>query len=63
MDSFPNGWLAFELSVLRRLKFSSIALPFTGDPDLCVYLKRWKVRGPMNLEYVAALQRGWKPDA
>lgn len=39
-----RGWLAFELSVLRRLKFSSVALPFTGEPDLGVYLKRWQVR-------------------
>ena len=46
--TFPNGWLAFELGVLRRLKFSSIALPFTGEPDLCVHLKRWKVRVAAN---------------
>jgi 1,2-phenylacetyl-CoA epoxidase catalytic subunit len=24
-------------------------------------LKRWKARGPMNIEYVASLQRGWSP--
>ena len=24
-------------------------------------LTRWKARGPMNTEYVAALQRGWSP--
>jgi len=30
MLQFPNGWLAFELGVLRRLNFTSIALPFTG---------------------------------
>lgn len=46
--AFPNGWLAFELSVLRRLKFSSVALPFTGEPDLCVYLKRWRTRVTAN---------------
>lgn len=46
--TFPNGWLAFELNVLRRFKFSSIALPFTGEPDLCVQLKRWKVRVAAN---------------
>jgi len=34
-------WLAFELSVLRRLKFNSIAIPFTGQPDLGWYLKFW----------------------
>ena len=46
--TFPSGWLAFELSVLRRLKFSSIALPFTCEPDLCVQLKRWKVSVAAN---------------
>lgn len=45
---FSNGWLAFELSVLRRLKFSSIALPFTGEPGLPVQLRRWKVRVAAN---------------
>ena len=45
---FPGSWLAFELSVLRRLKFSSVALPFTGEPDLGVHLKRWKVRVAAN---------------
>ena len=46
--TFPNGWLNFELSVLRRLKFSSIALPFTGEPNLGVQLKRWNVRVAAN---------------
>jgi len=46
--TFPNGWLNFELSVLRRLKFYSIALPFTGEPNLCAQLKRWKVRVAAN---------------
>ena len=46
--TFPNGWLAFELSVLRRLRFSSVALPFTGEPDLCAYLKWWRVRVDAN---------------
>ena len=45
---FANGWLAFELGVLRRLKFSSIALPFTGEPDICVHLKSWNVRVAAN---------------
>lgn len=44
----PNGWLAFELGVLRRLKFKSVALAFTGEPDLGVYLKRWGVRVDAN---------------
>jgi hypothetical protein len=34
-------WLGFELSVLRRLKFLSIAIPFAGQPDLGWYLKFW----------------------
>jgi adenine-specific DNA methylase len=34
-------WLGFELSVLRRLKFSSIVIPFSGKPDLDWYLKFW----------------------
>jgi hypothetical protein len=40
----PQGWLAFELNVLRRLKFTSAILPFTGEPTLGAYLKRWGVR-------------------
>jgi len=54
-----HGWLAFELSVLRRLKFSSIAVPFTGEPDLCAYLKRWQTRvaanDPMLWSYTKAV--------
>jgi hypothetical protein len=34
-------WLGFDLSVLRRIKFSSIAIPFAGQPDLDWYLKFW----------------------
>ena len=45
---FTNGWLAFELGILRRLKFASVALPFTGEPEICVQLKRWKVRVAAN---------------
>jgi hypothetical protein len=56
---FPNGWLAFELGVLRRLKFTSVALPFTGEPEICVQLKSWKVRvaanDPMLWSYTKAL--------
>lgn len=46
--SFSNGWLAFELGVLRRLKFASAALPFTGEPHLSLQLKRWSVRVAAN---------------
>lgn len=45
---FPNGLLGFELGVLRHLHFSSIALPFTGEPNLGMELKRWKVRVAAN---------------
>ena len=45
---FINGWLAFELGVLRRLKFASVALPFTGEGDICVHLKNWNVRVAAN---------------
>ena len=43
-NNTPRGWLAFELNVLKRLNFTSAALPFTGDANLGAYLKRWKVR-------------------
>ncbi|MCM3906209.1 MAG: hypothetical protein ND866_31365 [Pyrinomonadaceae bacterium] len=46
--TFSSGWLAFELGVLRRLKFTSAALPFTGEPHLSLNLKRWKVRVAAN---------------
>jgi len=45
---FSNGWLAFELAVMRRLKFSSVALPFTGEPEIALHLKSWKVRVTAN---------------
>jgi hypothetical protein len=45
---FANGWLSFELGVLRRLKFSSVAFPFTGEPEMAQQLKRWKVRLSVN---------------
>jgi hypothetical protein len=35
-----HGWLAFEMNVLRRLRFDSIAIPFAGTPTLAAYLKR-----------------------
>jgi hypothetical protein len=46
--TFSNGWLAFELNVLRRLKFASIAIPLSGEPHLGVQLKRWKIRVAAN---------------
>ena len=59
MPQFRNGWLAFELGVLGRLKFTSVCLPFTGEPDLAVELKRGKARvaanDPMRWSYTKAL--------
>ena len=48
VNSGGMSWLGFELNVLRRLKFKSAALPFTGEPDLGHYLKRWDVRVAAN---------------
>jgi hypothetical protein len=45
---FPKGWLAFELNVLRRLKFQSVAIPFTSDTSLAVNLKRWNIKIESN---------------
>jgi hypothetical protein len=42
------GWLGFEMSVLRRLKFGSVALPLVGEPNLGHYLKRCDVRVAAN---------------
>ncbi|MGD9587348.1 MAG: hypothetical protein AB7Q37_09035 [Pyrinomonadaceae bacterium] len=36
----PRSWLAFELNVLRRQRFETVAIPFTADPALGSYLKR-----------------------
>lgn len=47
-DPTPRGWLAFELSVLRRLRFQSIANPLAGSPALDSYLKRWGARVAVN---------------
>ena len=44
----PKSWLAFDLNVLRRLTFTSVALPFTEQTSLGAYLKRWSVRVEAN---------------
>ncbi len=44
----PAGWLAFELSVLRRLRFRSVVNPLAGEPDLDAALKRWEARVAVN---------------
>ena len=52
--TFAN-WLGFELNVLRRIEFKSIAMPFTGEPTLGTYLKRREVRVLAN----DLLQSSW----
>ena len=47
-EHVPAGWLAFELSVLRRLRFRSVINPLAGEPDLDAALKRWNVRVAVN---------------
>src|SRR5256714_1005020 len=47
-DHTPAGWLAFELSVLRRLRFRSVVNPLAGEPALDAALKRWQVRVAVN---------------
>src|SRR5687768_5598240 len=51
----PKSWLAFDLNVLRRLTFDSVALPFAEQPALGAYLKRWNVRVAAN----DPLQSAW----
>ncbi len=51
----PASWLAFELSILHRMNFKSVAIPFTGDPALGRYLKRREVRVTTN----DLLQSNW----
>lgn len=55
----PASWLAFELGILHRLEFRSVAMPFTGDPALGGYLKRRGVRvtanGMLQSEWTRAL--------
>ncbi|MEO5857452.1 MAG: hypothetical protein ABIR33_00740 [Pyrinomonadaceae bacterium] len=52
----PSGWLAFELSILHRLKFDSVAIPITGDPAIGSYLKRRNIRVHSN----DLLQADWQ---
>lgn len=51
----PKSWLAFDLNILRRQKFESAALPFSDEPSLGAYLKRWSVRVAAN----DPLQSAW----
>lgn len=40
----PHGWLSFELNILRRLDFASVAIPFTRDPRLGTHLKNRNIK-------------------
>ena len=40
----PASWLAFDLNILRRLEFKSVAMPFASDPAVGLHLKRRRVR-------------------
>ncbi len=51
----PRSWLAFELNVLRRQQYRSVALPFTGSPALGAYLKHGDTRVLAN----DPLQSAW----
>lgn len=59
LNNTPNGWLAFELNVLRRLNFDSVMMPFTNQPTLGAYLKRSNVRvlanDPMQAAWIKAV--------
>jgi hypothetical protein len=57
IEAFANGWLAFELNVLRRLKFKSVALPLSGEPNLGLQLKRWDVRVVANDQLIWAFTK------
>jgi hypothetical protein len=56
--TMPKSWLAFELNVLQRLDFRSIAIPFSGNPVLGAYLKRRGVRVLANDLLQSAWTRG-----
>lgn len=62
-NTIPKSWLAFELNILRRLKYRTVILPFSSEPNLSYYLKRWNARILTNdllesahLEAIAQIQ-------
>ena len=55
----PRSWLAFDLNVLRRMTFTSAALPFTDQPTLGTYLKRCDVRVAANDPLQSSWARGF----
>lgn len=44
----PESWLAFELNILQRMDFGSIAIATGGNPVLGARLKGWGVRVTSN---------------
>jgi hypothetical protein len=55
----PKSWLAFDLNVLRRLTFTSVAIPFNDQTALASYLKRWNVRISANDTLQSAFSRSF----
>jgi hypothetical protein len=55
----PKSWLAFDLNVLRRFTFASVAFPFTKDPSAGSYVKRWNARVMANDPLRSAWVRGF----
>jgi hypothetical protein len=47
-SAVPDNWLAFEVGAVRKLDFRSVAIPFSGEPGLGVYLKRLGARVAAN---------------
>lgn len=52
-----RGWTAFDLNVLRRLRFGSVIIPFTEKASLGHYLKRLDVRVTANDPLLSAYTR------
>lgn len=48
LNANSHGWLAFELGVLSRLKFRTVALPLAGEPQLGLNLKLLNARVSAN---------------
>src|ERR1044072_9465201 len=57
--TFAKSWLAFDLNILRRLRFSAIAIPFLDRPAMGTYLKRWGMRVMGNDPMQSAWARGF----
>jgi hypothetical protein len=57
----PKSWLAFDLNVLRRLRFTNAAIPFVDQPALGAYLKRWGIRvianDPLQFAWTRAMSQ------